>query len=377
MFQGHRDLTRITLGVLFIGAMIATCFLILWPFLPAIIWAITLVLATWQVMLSVQRVLLNSRALAVMVMTLAWILVFILPFWFAIGIIVSHAGQIGDWAREIVSYRVPPAPDWLASLPMVGPRASQMWNDAADMGVRDLTPSLTPYAGRVTNWLVTEVGSLGIVFVQILLTVILTAIIYVNGEKAAALALGFGHRLAGERGRQAMLMAGQAIRGVALAVVVTAVVQSGLGGIAIAVAGVPFASVLTAVIFMLCVAQMGPALVLVPAAIWMFSTGETGWGAFVLACTVLIIAVENLLRPILIRRGAEMPMLLILGGVIGGLIAFGVVGIFLGPAVLAVSYALLQAWMAEDEEAGVPVTAMEPEPERERAAHPAERVDVS
>jgi predicted PurR-regulated permease PerM len=353
MMRREYDLARMTLAVLFIGGMIATCFVILAPFLPAIIWAITLVLATWHLMLRMQRALWNQRWLAVAVMTLALLLVFIVPFWFAIGTIVGHAAQIGDWVRELTNYRVPPAPDWLASLPLAGNRATQLWNDAADMGVRDLAPTLTPYAGRVTNWLVAEVGSLGIVFLQFLLTVILTAIIYANGERAAALARAFGHRLAGERGREAMLLAGQAIRGVALAVVVTAVAQSAVGGVAIAVAGVPFASVLTALMFMLCIAQIGPALVLIGAAVWQFTTGATGWGAFLIAIVIVLIALENVLRPVLIRKGADMPVLLILGGVIGGLMAFGIVGIFLGPAALAVSYALLHAWMAEDTEADI------------------------
>jgi predicted PurR-regulated permease PerM len=125
-------------------------------------------------------------------------------------------------------------------------------------------------------------------------------------------------------------------------------VQSLVGGIALAVAGVPLASILTAVMFMFCVAQFGPTPVLLPAVIWLYATGNTAWGTFLLVAMIIVISLDNLLRPILIRKGADLPMLLILAGVIGGLLAFGLVGIFLGPAVLAVSYTLLQAWMAEN-----------------------------
>jgi len=135
---------------------------------------------------------------------------------------------------------------------------------------------------------------------------------------------------------------------VALGVVVTAVVQSVLGGIGIALAGVPFAAVLTAIMFMLCIAQLGPLPVLVPVVIWLYWSGETGWGTFVLVWTIVVGSLDSILRPLLIRKGAHLPLVLLLAGVIGGLIAFGLVGIFLGPVVLAVGYTLLQSWMAEE-----------------------------
>jgi predicted PurR-regulated permease PerM len=134
---------------------------------------------------------------------------------------------------------------------------------------------------------------------------------------------------------------------VALGVGVTAIVQSVLGGIGLAIAGVPFASLLTAVMFMLCIAQLGPALVLVPAVIWVFWSGDTGWGIFLAIWTAVVGTMDNFLRPILIKRGADLPLLLILAGVIGGLIAFGLVGIFVGPVLLAVAYKLLGEWIAE------------------------------
>ncbi len=173
---------------------------------------------------------------------------------------------------------------------------------------------------------------------------------YAGGEHAAAMAERFGHRLAGERGRQSVRLAGQAIRSVALGVVVTALLQSVLGGIGLAIAGTPFAAVLTAVMFMLCIAQLGPGLVLIPAVVWFYWSGAAGWGTFLLVWSVIVISLDNIVRPLLIRKGAHIPLVLLLAGVIGGLIAFGLVGIFLGPVVLAVAYTLLQAWLEEDPE---------------------------
>jgi predicted PurR-regulated permease PerM len=356
MAHPHQDLTRSTLAVLFIGALIAASFWVMRPFLPAITWAITLVVATWPLMLQVQHHVGNRRSLAVLVMTLALLLMLILPFWLAISTIVANLDEIADLARSVLSLRVPPPPGWLSQVPLVGAPVTQAWAQLTSAGVRELAPRLTPYAGEVSQWFASAIGSLGGTFLQFLLTVAIAAILYAGGEQAAATAVRFGRRLGGDRGEMAVVLAGQAIRGVALGVVVTAVAQSVLGGIGLAVVGVPFASLLTALMFMLCLAQVGPGLVLIPAVVWMYYSGDTVWATVLLAFSIVAMTMDNFVRPLLIRRGADLPLLLILFGVIGGLIAFGLLGIFVGPTVLAIAYTLLNAWMAEDDEAA-PTTA--------------------
>jgi predicted PurR-regulated permease PerM len=345
--EGRSDLTRTTLAVLFVAGLIAACFWILRPFLPAVIWATTLVVATWPVMLRVQQRLWNRRALAVAVMTVALLLVFVVPFWLAITTIIDNFDRIVEWGTSLGSFKLPLPPEWLATIPLFGERAAQFWESVAASGVEPLVAKAAPYAGDAATWFVAALGSLGIVFVQFLLTVVIAAIMYAGGERATAAAQRFGYRLAGERGEQSVLLAGQAIRSVALGVVVTAIAQSVLGGVGIALAGVPFAPVLTAIMFMLCIAQLGPLPVLVPVVIWLYWSGESGWGTFALVWTIVVGSLDSILRPFLIRKGAHLPLVLLLAGVIGGLIAFGLVGIFLGPVVLAVGYTLLQSWMAE------------------------------
>jgi len=156
-------------------------------------------------------------------------------------------------------------------------------------------------------------------------------------------------------------LAGQAIRGVALGVVVTAILQSTASGVGLAVVGVPFASILTAVIFMLCVAQVGPGLVLIGAVIWVYSTRGGVWGTGFLVWAIFCSTFDNFLRPLLIKQGADLPLLLIFAGVIGGLLAFGVIGLFIGPVVLAVAYTLLVDWVSQDtraDESGPPTAAL-------------------
>jgi predicted PurR-regulated permease PerM len=352
MTNTRSDLAKTTLGVLSIGVLIIATLWILHPFLPAIIWATMVVVATWPVLRWAQSMLWNSRALAVTVMTLVLLLLFMVPMALAIGTIVQNSDQIVEWTKSIANFHIPAPPEWIARVPLVGDKAAAAWQQAVDSSGKELMEKLAPYAGAMVKWATSKFGSIGLLFVQFLLTVIIAAVMYAGGESAADAVKRFGRRLAGPRGENIVVLAGQAIRGVALGVGVTAVVQSALGGIGLAIVGIPFAGFLTAVMLMLCIAQLGPGLVMFPAVIWVYWSGDTGWGTFLLIWSVIVVALDNFLRPVLIKLGADLPLLLILAGVIGGLFAFGLVGIFVGPVVLAVAYTLLGEWISEEEDPG-------------------------
>jgi len=341
------DLVRTTLGVLFLGGLILSSFWILRPFIGATIWATMLVVATWPVMKWFEARLWRRRSLAVLVMSVLLLLLFVVPLTLAIGTIVSHSDEIATQARTVASSPIPHPPEWVARLPFVGERIVKAWEDAIAAGATGLLTKLMPYADNIAKWLVSQAGSLGFLFLQFLLTVIISALMYAGGESAALAVRRFGRRLAGPNGENAVTLAGQAIRGVALGVGVTAVVQAGLGGIGLAIAGVPFAGLLTAVMLMLCIAQVGPSLVMFAAVAWVYWTGENGWGTFLLIWSTVVSTMDNFLRPALIKRGADLPLLLIFSGVIGGLIGFGLVGIFVGPVLLAVAYTLLDSWVGD------------------------------
>jgi hypothetical protein len=190
--EGHSDLTRTTLAVLFVGGMIAACFWILRPFLPAIIWATTLVVATWPIMLRVQRRLWNRRALAVAVMTLALLFVFVVPFWLAITTIADNFDRIVEWGNSLAAFKLPAPPKWLSGVPFFGERTALFWENIATSGIDPLVAKAAPYAGGVASWFVAVLGGLGIVLVQFLLTIAVAAIMYANGEYAAIAARRFG-----------------------------------------------------------------------------------------------------------------------------------------------------------------------------------------
>ncbi len=357
MRLSHQDVTSITLKVLFIVGLISASFWILQPFLLAIVWATTLVVATWPIMSSLQRHLGNRRGFAVLVMTLALLLILLVPFWLAVSTVLTHLDRLGELAQTFLSLRVPPPPDWLKSLPLIGPPATQAWQKLAYAGVQELAPRLTPYAGALTQWFASAAGSLGGMFVQFLLTTLIAAIMYMSGERAVATVRLFGYRLGGERGAMAVTLAGSAIRSVALGIVVTAVAQTAVSGIGLALVGMPYAALLTALILVMCLIQIGPGLVMIPAVIWLYYSGDVILGTVLLVFTIIATTIDQFIRPFLIRRGADLPLLLIIAGVIGGLIAFGLLGMFIGPVVLAVAYTLLDAWMTEGDAEAAAVDA--------------------
>jgi predicted PurR-regulated permease PerM len=345
------DLPRTTLGVLCIGGLLIAAFWVLSPFIGPAIWAAMIVVATWPLMRQLQRRLWDRRGAAVAVMTLALLVLFVLPVSLVVVTLVKNAHEITVAAKQISQLQVPAAPAWLTGLPMVGEKISEFWQTSVAGGAAALWPHLQPYAGIATGWLLKQVGGVGFLLAQGLLVVAMAAVMYAQGEVAARGLLRFGRRLAGSHGEDTVVLVGQAIRGVALGVGVTALVQSVLGGIALAMAGVPYAGLLTGVMLVLCLAQVGPMLVMVPAVVWMYSSGADGWGTFLVVMTVVVGTLDNFLRPILIRMGADLPLLLILTGVIGGLLTLGLIGIFVGPVVLAVVYTLLGAWVRDGETA--------------------------
>ena len=346
MTPAQHDLTRNVLAILALFLLIACTGWILSPFLAAIVWSTMIVVATWRLMLSVERYAWSNRWIAVSVMTLGLLLVLIVPLTAAIVAIVDHADEIANWARVLAKDGLPEPPAWVSTIPLVGAAIDTAWRELV-RGDTGLLSKVSPYIGVVSKWLAAQFGNLGLVTLQFLLTVVIATVMYAGGETAANGVRRFMHRLAGERGDVVVTLAAQAIRGVALGVVVTAIVQSLLGGIGLAIAGVPFAAVLTAIMFMSCIAQIGPVIILAPAVVWLYWSGATGWGTALLVWTVFVGTIDNFLRPFLIKQGADLPLLLIFAGVIGGLISLGLVGIFVGPVVLAVAYTLVNAWIDE------------------------------
>jgi predicted PurR-regulated permease PerM len=340
------DITRIVLMVLFIAILLAGSFWTLLPFLGGLIWAATVVIATWPLLLKLRKKF-GKPWLAVTVMTTLTLLAVILPFGFAVSTVLDLAQRGPEVLGDVFTRGLGPAPEWLGKIPVAGQQLLDKWNEISAGGRDGLIEAARPYAGAAAQWAISVTGGIGIVAINILLTIILVAILYSQGEIAARGALAFGYRLGGERGQEVITLAAQAVRSVALGVVVTALVQSVLAGIALWICGIPGAGILAALVFILGIAQLGPLPILLPAIGWLFWTDQTGWAWVLIGLTIPIGALDNVLRPILIRRGVQLPMLLIIAGVIGGLMGFGVMGLFVGPVLLAATYTLAKSWVSE------------------------------
>lgn len=339
------DLLRIVLSVLFMSVMVIACIWIISPFLLGLAWAGTIVIASWPLLIRIQRVLWGKRIPAVIAMMLLLVMIFVIPISLLANSLVQNSAPLIEWAKE--GHFVLPTLDWLDNIPLVGNSLHHLWNSLLNSGGNALFDRAKPFIGMTTSWFLNQAVQIGSLFIHLTLMLLFSIVLFAKGESIGYSLRHFAARLAPKRGDAAVILACQAIRAVALGVVVTALVQGIFGGIGLAISGIPFASLLTVVMILCCLVQIGPLLVLVPAIIWLYWSGDTTWGTILLVWSCVAGTMDSVIRPVLIRMGADLPMVLILCGVIGGLIAFGLIGLFIGPMLLAVSYRLVIVWMDE------------------------------
>lgn len=340
------DLPRIIFGVLFIALMIISCLWVVTPFILGFTWASMVVIATWPLMIRLQKLLWGKRWLAVGIMTFILFLVFIIPISLIIVSFIKNSEPIIAWASQAKSMHIPDF-EWLKDIPMVGDRVYARWHILMGDGGNAIMEKMRPYIGQAITWFFAQIANIGSFVLHCTLMLLFSALLYARGEDVAQGVRHFAFRLGQERGDSAVVLAARAIRAVALGVVVTALLQSVLAGIGLSISGIHYAALLTILMFVCCLAQLGPMLVLIPAVAWLYWHGDTTWGTVLLVWSCVVGAMDGVLRPVLIKMGANLPMILILSGVIGGLLSFGMIGLFIGPVVLAVSYRLVHAWVSE------------------------------
>src|SRR5262249_6685044 len=351
MIEGHRvpgDLTHATLSVFFLALLVVSTFWVLSPFLTSGLWAAIVCIATWPILLRLEAIAAGRRWAAVMIMSGTILLVVFVPVALAVSAIANNAQNITTEIRSFESIALPPAPAWVGQVPLGGDRIAAAWNRFAALDADRRSAALTPYAQAALHWFAVKAGSIGTMLLQFLLATIISAIGLAKGESVRDGILRFATRLGGQQGHDAAVLAAQTIRAVVLGVVVTAVVQAAIAGAGLFITGVPAAALLTAVTLFLCLSQLGPLPVLVPASIWLFWSGASVAGTALFVITAVAAPFDNIVRPLLISRGAALPLLLIFAGVLGGLIAFGIIGLFIGPVVLIVAHSLLVRWVSAE-----------------------------
>lgn len=346
--------------------VVVGCFFVLKPFLSALLWAVILTFSSWPA----YRVLLGwvkgRRNVAAFLMTVAIAIVLLVP---SVVIVLTLAGDVKEFASTTVAWfrQGPPAPpEWLARIPWVGKEIIEVWkNYAADS--KQLLLAAEQFIDPLTSWLLMIGKAIGRGILELSLSMFLAFFFFRDGAKLGDRALSLARRLSGDRGDHLLReVAGGTIRGVIYGILGTAMAQGLVAWIGFTIAGVPAAVLLGLMTFLISVIPMGPPLIWIPATIWVFQNDSVGMGIFMILWGVFgISSIDNLIRPLIISQGNKMPFILIFMGVLGGGLAFGFIGIFLGPTLLAVSFRLGEEWLAYRKQAQpeeLESEALEPDP---------------
>jgi predicted PurR-regulated permease PerM len=318
------------------------------PFLPVVIWSVLLAVALYPVHAWLAAWLGGWRRLAAAILTLFLLAIVIGPV-AVLGASLAEAVQSMADAVGRGTLRVPPPPPSLADWPLIGEKAQAAWNLAStnlEGAVREYGPSLLPVGTAILG----KLASMGADVLVLAASVVIAGFLYVPGPRLARGARTFAERIVARRGATFVDLAGATIRNVSRGVIGVAVIQALLAGIVLSLAGVPAAGLLAFAILVLCIVQIGPALVVVPLLIWAWATMPTASALVLTLVLVPITLLDNVLKPMLMSRGLTTPTLIILIGVIGGTITHGLIGLFLGPVVLAVLYDLVVAWVSPEPE---------------------------
>lgn len=330
-----------------LALVVVGCFFVLKPFLSALLWAVILTFSSWPAFRILLGWVRGRRTLAAFLMTLVIAFVLLVP---SVVIVLTLAGDVREFAATTLAWvrQGPPAPpDWLGRVPWVGAEMTATWREyAADS--KQLLVAAEQFIDPLTSWLLTIGKALGRGVLELALSMFLAFFFFRDGAKLGDRALAIGRRLAGDRGDHLLRdVAGGTIRGVVYGILGTAMAQGLMAWVGFTIAGVPAAVLLGLMTFLVSVIPMGPPLIWIPASIWIFQNGSTGEGVFMLLWGALgISSIDNFIRPLIISQGNKMPFVLIFMGVLGGGLAFGLIGIFLGPTLLAVSFRLGEEWLA-------------------------------
>lgn len=343
---------RLLVQILLLGLLGASLW-VLAPFWSALFWAAVLSFASWPVMRWLTRLLKGRQSVAAGLLTGVWIVLVAVPL---VMLGVNLADHIRDATAMIKGFQVeglPPPPTWLESVPLVGNRLVSIWETLDQQGSA-LFATVQPYLGQVGNFLLVRSAKIGGGILELALSLILVFFFYRDGPRLAAFVESLLERLIGDRAEHYLELVAGTVQRVVNGVLGTAVAQAILAYIGFMIAGIPGALLLGLLTFA-CSLIMVPPLIWGPAVAWLIWQGEIGmaiflgiWGFFIIS------GVDNILKPYLISRGGNLPLVVVLLGVFGGILAFGFMGLFLGPTLLAVAYSLLSDWVAHKAPVGLP-----------------------
>ncbi|MCC6207538.1 MAG: AI-2E family transporter [Gammaproteobacteria bacterium] len=331
--------------------LVLGCYFVLRPFLSAVLLAVILSFTTWPLYHRIEQGLRGRRGLASGIMVMLVTAVLIVPL-ILVGVsLTDNVRIVIEMARHLLAYGPPTPPDWVLKIPLVGSSIHERWQDMAGSGAR-LTEELTRYLMPLRDWALLGAAKLGEGIMYLSLSVFISFFIYRDSAVLAGRAQDLLSRVGGERGAGMLGIAGNTIKSVIYGIIGTALAQGVLAGIGIFIAGVPGALLLGAISCLLSLIPLGSSLAWGISAIWLFQQGETGSAIFLVIWGLLVVStIDNFLKPYFISKGSKLPFILVFLGGLGGVLAFGFLGIFIGPTLLAIVYNILQEWSSRKTDA--------------------------
>ena len=339
MFNNDRLLVQILLL-----ALLGACVWVMAPFWSALFWGAVLAFASWPLMRLLTRWLGGRESLAALILSLGWMVLVAAPLvWLGFNL-ADHVRDVTLLIKDVQVDGLPDPPTWLAGIPLVGERLVSFWNSIDEQGAALIT-TIKPYLGQVGNWLLARSAQIGGGILELTLSLVFVFFFYRDGPRVAAFVLSLLERLIGDRAQYYLDLVAGTVQRVVNGVIGTAAAQAVLALIGFLITGVPGALVLGIMTFLFSLIPMGPPLIWIPATAWLAWNGDYGMAIFLgIWGTFIISGVDNVLKPYLISRGGNLPLVIVLLGVFGGLLAFGFIGLFIGPTLLAVAYSLLTDW---------------------------------
>ena len=327
-----------------IVALVAGCLLVLQPFVTALLCAAIVCFSTWPVYQRIELWMRGRRSWAALAMTLLIILVFVLPIALLALTLADNVAALIEQTRGLFADGLPKPPDWVASLPLIGESADGWWRELA-ASKEKLAEALRKIAQPAQQGLFKTGLLLGEGVLQMSLIAFIGFFFYRDGAALMAAAKSATHRVAGILAPGLLQTVGGTIQGVVYGLVGTAIAQGLVAVIGFLIAGVPGAALLGFLTFLLSMVPVGPPLIWGGAVVWLALKSSTGWAVFMAVWGFFVISgIDNVIKPLLISRGSSLPFVLVMLGVFGGVFAFGFVGIFLGPTLLAVGFSLVKMW---------------------------------
>jgi predicted PurR-regulated permease PerM len=320
------------------------CLKVIGPFATIGLWSAILTVALYPLFDALTR-LLGSRRLAATLISLLCLMTIVGPLaWLGLGLI--HGAEFAAASIDSQAFSIPTPPETIRQWPLIGEELYQLWAQAATdlkSTLRDLTPSLRPLAEK----LVDVAGSVVLGLLELIAAIVIAGFLYAPGPRLIDTVRAFLRRILGQRSDEMLQLAGSTIRNVSRGVVGIAFVQACLAGLGFLAAGIPAAGFLTFLAMVLAIIQIGPAIVIIPIVIWSWF-GMEPVGAFIFTVYMIPVGlIDNIFRPILMARGLATPMPVVIVGVLGGTLAYGISGLFLGPILLSVAWALITAWVQD------------------------------